>query len=52
MFIVPLVVVFLLAYAGVGWGRFAEFSKKHVSLSKLLLAGIFFGLGTVLLITG
>jgi cytochrome c biogenesis protein CcdA len=52
MFIVPLVIVFLLAYAGVGWERFAKFSEKHVSLSKLLLAGMFFGLGTALLVTG
>ena len=50
MFIVPLAVVFILAYFGIGSQRLVEFSRRHLVLSKAFLSAFFIGLGVVLLI--
>lgn len=49
MFIVPLIVIFALALLGVTSQQFSGFLKKHLGLVKILMAGIFFGLGIYLL---
>jgi len=49
MFIVPLVAVFLFALLGVTSQQFSKFMRAHMVTIKLLLAGLFFGLGIILL---
>lgn len=51
MFVMPLVAVFGLAYAGISSQRMLRFSKKHIGASKLLLGLLFLGLGTLLFFT-
>jgi len=50
MFIVPLIIVFLLAFWGVGSQRLAQFSQKNVIPVKILTAVFFFGLAALLII--
>ena len=51
MFVVPLIVVFVLAYFGVSSGRLAEWTQRHVALVKLLISLLFFALGGLLIST-
>lgn len=50
MFIVPLLLIFILALLGVTSGQFAKFLKKHFALIKVIMAAIFFSLGFFLII--
>jgi len=50
MFILPLALVFALAYFGVRSERFAKFSEKNVAVTKFLTAILFLGLGISLLL--
>ena len=49
MFIVPLVLVFMLALAGYESATFSGWLKKHLGLAKLLLCGVFAALLVLLL---
>jgi cytochrome c biogenesis protein CcdA len=49
MFIVPLIVIFVLALLGTSSQQFWNFLKKHLGLIKVLMAILFFGLGIYLL---
>jgi hypothetical protein len=49
MFIVPLCAVFMFALWGTTSQQFAHFLRKHMSMVKVLMAGLFFGLGAYLL---
>ncbi|MDD2703303.1 MAG: hypothetical protein PHC33_04800 [Candidatus Omnitrophica bacterium] len=49
MFIVPLCAVFIFALWGTTSQQFAHFLRKHMSMVKVLMAGLFFGLGAYLL---
>lgn len=49
MFIMPLLAVFGLVFAGMTSTRLLTFSKRHLALSKTLLALLFLGLGLLLL---
>ncbi len=49
MFIVPLVLVFVLALCGKESSVFNNWLKKHLGLTKLLLCGVFLGLLLLLL---
>lgn len=51
MFILPLALIFALAYLGVRSERLAKFSEKNLAVTKLLTAMLFLGLGISLLIT-
>lgn len=48
MFIIPLVVVFVLALLGYESKGFNDFLKKHLGLAKLLLCAVFLGLFVLL----
>ena len=48
-FIVPLLIVFGLIYAGVGSQRLADFTRRHILKAKIALAVVFFALGGALL---
>jgi cytochrome c biogenesis protein CcdA len=48
MFIIPLLFVFGLAYAGISSMKINKFFSDNLALSKLLLAGVFFILAMVL----
>lgn len=48
LFIAPLVLVFLLAYAGVASDRFASWSKRNYGLTRLLLTLLFLGLAVLM----
>lgn len=48
-FIVPLLIVFGLIYAGVGSERLAGFTRRHILKAKIVLAAVFFFLGGTLL---
>jgi len=50
MFIIPLVVVFILAYRGRTSARLADWSKRHLAAVKLGTAVLFIGLGLFLLL--
>ena len=52
MFIVPLVVIFLCALAGVTSGQFTKVLHRHFLLIKSLLAGMFFVFGIFLIWRG
>jgi len=52
MFIVPLGIVFGLTYFGTTSGQLAGAMKRHLGLVKLLTAGLFFGLGGLLVAMG
>lgn len=49
MFIVPLIVIFVLALMGTSSQQFSNFLKKHLGLIKILMVILFFGLGAYLL---
>lgn len=49
MFIIPLVIIFLLALWGVSSEQFASALKKHLVAVKIFMAILFFGLGAFLL---
>ncbi len=49
MFIVPLLAVFGLAFAGVSSKQVTDFFNRHLFLSKVLMMGLFFFLGIYLL---
>ena len=49
-FILPLVVIMLLAYLGVRSERLARIARRHLGLMKFAMAGVFAGLGTLLLL--
>ena len=49
MFIVPLIIIFVLALLGTSSQQFANFLKKHLGLIKILMIVLFFGLGIYLL---
>ncbi len=48
MFIIPLVVVLILALVGTTSRDFETFAKKHLGLIKLVMAAVFLGLGAAL----
>jgi cytochrome c biogenesis protein CcdA len=48
MFIMPLIMVFILALAGYNSDKFNSFLKKHLALMKILIALVFLGLGLLL----
>jgi cytochrome c biogenesis protein CcdA len=49
MFIVPLIVIFILALLGTSSQQFSGFLKKHLGTIKILMAILFFSLGAYLL---
>lgn len=49
MFILPLLLIFLLALLGVTSMQFSHFLKKHLITVKVLMATLFFGLGVFLI---
>jgi cytochrome c biogenesis protein CcdA len=49
MFIAPLVLIFIFAMLGVSSEQFSKFLKKHLSIIKILIAALFFGLGIFLI---
>ena len=49
MFIVPLLVIFILALLGTSSQQFSNFLKRHLGLIKIFMAVLFFGLGIYLL---
>jgi len=48
MFVIPLIIIFILALLGVSSGQFSSFLKKHLGVIKLLMAVLFFCLGIFL----
>jgi hypothetical protein len=52
MFILPLIVIFFLALAGVSSEQFTQFLRKHLSFTKLIMAIVFFSLGIFLIWKG
>ncbi|MDD5432271.1 MAG: hypothetical protein PHO70_04710 [Candidatus Omnitrophica bacterium] len=52
MFIIPLLVIFILALAGTTPNNFSNFLKKHLLTIKLLMIFLFFGLGIFLIWRG
>lgn len=50
MFIIPLAVVFGLAFFGLTSSHFEKLARKHLSTVKLVTAVLFFGLGIALLV--
>lgn len=52
MFIIPLVIIFLLALCGVTSQQFAQFIRKHMVGIKLLMAVVFISLGVLLVWRG
>ena len=52
MFIIPLVIIFLLALFGVTSQQFAQFIRKHMVSIKLLMAAVFISLGVLLVWRG
>lgn len=52
MFILPLLVIFLLALLGVTSGQFANFLKKNLAGVKIIMAFVFFSLGIFLIWRG
>ena len=51
MFVLPILVVFALAYGGASSQRISTFFTRHVGLAKVLMAGVFFFFG-IRLLTG
>jgi len=49
MFVIPLLLVFFFALAGMSSGEFSKFAQKHMILIKALMAVLFFGLGLILI---
>jgi cytochrome c biogenesis protein CcdA len=51
MFIVPLIIIFMLAWKGVTSEQFAGIMYKHLSKIKMGMAIFFFGMGLLLIIS-
>jgi hypothetical protein len=51
MFILPLVVIFILAYLGLQSSVLVRLAQRHTGTTKLLLTVVFIGLGVLLLAT-
>ena len=51
MFILPLVIVLTAVCLGMGFRRLIELSERYTTLTKLLLAGVFFALAGLLVLT-
>ncbi len=51
MFIVPLVIVFIIAYTGTHSEKLVEFARKHTPTLELLSSLVFFGLAALLFAT-
>lgn len=51
-FVLPLIVVFLLVFFGMGSERLAEWSRRHLALTKILMAVVFFWLGLAIVLSG
>ncbi|MCX5715125.1 MAG: hypothetical protein NT033_10100 [Candidatus Omnitrophica bacterium] len=49
MFIIPLIIIFILALYGTTSGQFSYFLKKNILKIKLLMAALFFALGLFLI---
>lgn len=49
MFIIPLILIFILALLGITSMQFSAFLKKHLGLIKIFMAALFFSLGIFLL---
>jgi len=49
MFIIPLLVIFVLALTGTTSAQFSSFLRKHLGLIKIFMAALFFGLGIFLI---
>lgn len=49
MFIIPLLVIFVLALTGTTSSQFSSFLKKHLGSIKIFMAVLFFGLGIFLI---
>jgi cytochrome c biogenesis protein CcdA len=52
MFILPLIIIFVMALSGVASERFSACLKRHLSAVKISMAFVFFGLGIFLLWKG
>jgi len=52
MFILPLVVIFILALLGISSQQFSAFLKRHLGQIKILMAILFFALGVYLIWRG
>lgn len=52
MFVIPLIVIFVLALLGVSSRQFSEFLKRHLGLIKIFMAVLFFTLGIFLIWRG
>jgi len=50
MFIIPIVLVFILAWKGTSNERLSSWSRKHLSLTKLIMSGFFILLGIFILV--
>ncbi|MDD5464963.1 MAG: hypothetical protein PHP73_01270 [Candidatus Omnitrophica bacterium] len=49
MFVIPLIVILILALLGTSSAQFSNFLKKHLGLIKILMAVLFFSLGLFLI---
>ncbi len=49
MFVIPLIVIFILALLGTTSAEFSNFLKRHLGLVKIFMAILFFALGVFLL---
>lgn len=49
MFVIPLIVILVLALLGTSSAQFSNFLKKHLGLIKILMAVLFFSLGLFLI---
>jgi len=49
MFVIPLIVIFILALLGTSSAQFSKFLKRHLGLIKILMAVLFFSLGLFLI---
>ncbi len=50
MFIVPLIIIFILAYFGISSRKLSEFSRKNLVVRKVLMIIFFAGLGILLML--
>jgi len=49
MFVIPLIVIFILALLGTSSAQFSNFLKRRLGLIKILMAALFFSLGLFLI---
>lgn len=52
LFVAPLIVVFALAYAGVGSSAFADWSQRNYGPTRILISLLFLALGALMLAQG